>query len=120
VVCAQRHDYLALYEAMVDERRAAQYPPFVRVVNVLVLGDELSDVVKVSSEVAERLRESLVGAQVLGPASCPIERRSKLWRRHVLVKLAPDADPAPIASAVHGLGDARTRVFIDVDAYNLA
>jgi primosomal protein N' (replication factor Y) len=120
VECARRHDYLALYDAIVEERLAAQYPPFVRVVNVLVLGDELSDVVAVSSQVASSLRESLVGAQVLGPASCPIERRSKLWRRHVLVKLAPDGDPGPVANAVKGLGDVRTRVFIDVDAYNLA
>lgn len=120
VECARRHDYLALYDAMIEERRAAQYPPFVRVVNVLVLGDELSDVVSVSSQVAERLRASLVGAAVLGPASCPIERRSRMWRRHVLVKLSPDADPGPVAGAVKGLGDARTRVFIDVDAYNLA
>jgi primosomal protein N' (replication factor Y) len=120
VVCAQRHDYEAMYAATIEERRAAQYPPFVRIVNVLVLGDDLDDVKSVSAEAAERFRESLVGATVLGPTSCPIERRNKLWRRHVLVKLAPDADPSPVAESVKGLGSQRTRVWIDVDAYNLA
>jgi primosomal protein N' (replication factor Y) len=120
VVCAQAHDYRAFFDSIVEERRLAQYPPFVRIVNVLVLGDELSSVVSVSAEAASRLRSALPTVQVLGPASCPIERRSKLWRRHVLVKLPPDGDPSPVAAALDGLGTPRTRVWIDVDAYNLA
>ncbi|MEX2242776.1 MAG: primosomal protein N' [Fimbriimonadaceae bacterium] len=120
VQCAQRHDYESLFAAMVTERREAQYPPFVRIVNVLVLGDVFAEVVAVSASVGERLRSALPGAAVLGPTSCPIERRNKMWRRHVLVKLPPDGDPAPIAAAIAGLGSARTRVWIDVDAYNLA
>jgi primosomal protein N' (replication factor Y) len=120
VECARRHDYEAMYAATIEERRGAQYPPFVRIVNVLVLGDDLDDVKSVSAEVGERLRASLAEATVLGPTSCPIERRSRMWRRHVLVKLAPDADPAPVADALRDLGSHRTRVWIDVDAYNLA
>jgi primosomal protein N' (replication factor Y) len=120
VVCAQRHDYETFFASMVEERRAAGYPPFVRLVNVLVIGDDLGEVEERSRSAADRLRERLTGATVLGPTSCPIERRSKLWRRHVLVKLMPGDDPAPVAEAVAGLDTKRTRVWIDVDAYNLS
>jgi hypothetical protein len=57
---------------------------------------------------------------VLGPASCPIERRNKLWRRHALVKLTPESDVAEVAGAIEGLDGKRTRVWVDVDAYNLS
>ena len=119
VELAQRHDYVSLYEAVIEERRQANYPPFVRIVNVLVIGDLNGEVVAVAAKAAERVREALPGVPVLGPTSCPIERRNKLWRRHVLVKLPPESDPRPIAVAVAGLDTKRTRVTIDVDAYNL-
>ena len=70
-------------------------------------------------QVAERVRRALPGVPVLGPTSCPIERRKKLWRRHVVVKLPPEGDPRPVAVAVAGLDTRRTRVTVDVDAYNL-
>ncbi len=120
VQCAQRHDYEAFFAAISLERRQAGYPPFVRLVNVLVIGDDLDEVVERSRTAADRLRQALPTASVLGPASCPIERRSKLWRRHVLVKLAPDEEAAPVAKALEGLDTKRTRVWIDVDAYNLS
>jgi primosomal protein N' (replication factor Y) len=120
IECARRHDYEGFFAAMADERKRAEYPPFVRLVNVLVIGDELEETVARSVLVGKALREALPSASVLGPVSCPIERRNKLWRRHVLVKLPAEGEVSEVASAVAGLDSKRTRVWVDVDAYNLS
>ena len=120
VVTAQSHDYESLFRATIEERKEARYPPFVRLVNVLVIGDSYNEVVRVAAEAAERIRQAVPHSVVLGPAACPLEKLKNLWRRHVLVKLEPNADPEPIRNAVHDLDSPRTRVTIDVDPYNMA
>ena len=55
VVSAQRHDFLGLYEALKEEREAAGYPPFKRLVNVVVSGVAREAVIEASGEVAGRL-----------------------------------------------------------------
>ncbi|MCH8978498.1 MAG: primosomal protein N' [Armatimonadetes bacterium] len=120
VVTAQSHDYETLYRATIKERKEARYPPFVRLVNVLVIGDDHDEVVRIAEEAAERIRSSVKNSEVLGPVACPLEKLKNLWRRHILVKLRPNGDPEPIKEAVHDLDSPRTRVTIDVDPYNMA
>ncbi|HXH60146.1 MAG TPA: primosomal protein N' [Fimbriimonadaceae bacterium] len=120
IECARTHDYESMFATMVEERKEAAYPPFVRLVNVLVIGDDYKGVVAVAATAAERIRNAMPRDTVLGPTSCPIERRKRLWRRHILVKMAVDEDPSPVLEAVAGLDTRRTRVFIDVDPYSFA
>jgi primosomal protein N' (replication factor Y) len=114
------HDYEGFFEAELEERRAARYPPFVRLVNVLVTGADHPSVTAVSAVAAERLRAALPGGEVLGPADCPIARLDGLWRRHALVKLPLGTDPGPVATALEGLETTRVRVFADVDPASLS
>lgn len=119
VVCAQTHDYEALYSAVIAEREEAGYPPFKRLVNIYIIGDVATEVTGVAAQVKERASKALPTATILGPTACPIERRSKMWRRHVLLKLEPGGDPSPLRTAFAGLDTKRTRVSIDVDPYNM-
>lgn len=119
VVCAQTHDYDSIYRFIIAEREEAGYPPFKRLVNIYIIGDVSDEVVNVASQVGVKVRETFPTATVLGPTACPIERRSKMWRRHVLVKLAPDEYPSPLHNALVGFDTKRTRVSIDVDPYNM-
>jgi primosomal protein N' (replication factor Y) len=119
VVMAQTHDYEAFFRSLSEERALSGYPPFRRLVRVLFTGEELAAVEDSSSIAAERLRRSLVGAEVVGPASCPLERLNKLHRRHLLVKLDPGADPAPVARALEGIENPHVRLVIDVDPMSL-
>ncbi len=119
VISAQAHDYETFYQSELEQRREAGYPPFTRLVNVLVTGENRHDVLGLSAVAAQKLRVALVGAEVLGPADCPIERLQNLWRRHVLIKLKPDADPAPVQSALADLRAPKARVVVDVDPVSL-
>ncbi|MFQ3668904.1 MAG: primosomal protein N', partial [Fimbriimonadaceae bacterium] len=118
VVCAQNHDYQTFFEHQAAERADAGYPPFRRLVNVLTTGEDRPSVVVASVEVSRRLR-AVPGASVLGPADCPIERLQQRWRRHVLVKLPPDASVTPIGSALAGYAPKNVNIVIDVDPFSL-
>ncbi len=119
VACAQTHDFEGFYAQEILDREAAGYPPFVRLVNVLAAGESRRAVMDLSAQAADRLRAKLSDAMVLGPADCAIERLQNLWRRHVLVKLQPDADPTPVLDALDGLSADGARLTIDVDPSTL-
>lgn len=118
LLAAQNHDYLAFYRDIRMERELAGYPPFKRLVNVLITGEDITHVRGASTRVAERLRQ-IPDAEVLGPVSAPIEKLQDRWRRHVLVKLPPDASSAPIGRALADLTAKTVQVLIDVDPNSL-
>lgn len=115
---AQTHNYLSFYESLKDERSAAGYPPFRRLVNIVLSGASLTGVIGAADQAADRVR-SIKGLEVLGPVDCVLEKLQDRWRRHILVKLAPDGDVAPIGEALLGFKPKSVQVVIDVDPYSL-
>ncbi|MFW5696927.1 MAG: replication restart helicase PriA [Fimbriimonadaceae bacterium] len=120
VVAAKTHDYIALYEHVIKERREAVYPPFVRLVNVLATGEDRDAVFQLSTVAGVALRKVLKGEEVLGPTNCAIERIQGAWRRHLLLKLPLEADLQQIQEALKDVKDPKARLVIDVDPYSLA
>ena len=117
---AQTHDYPAFFEALSQERRVAGYPPFVRLVNMVFTGPDLDAVITTSDEAAARIRRALGDrGEVLGPASCPLERLHNRWRRHALLKLPLDMSPETVAEPLAGIQTKGVQVTIDVDPYSL-
>lgn len=119
VVMAQSHDYEAFYANLIQERQAARYPPFVRLVNVLFVGPDRDEVYGLSAVAGQKIKLALPDAPVLGPVDCPLSKLSNLHRRHILVKLPPGADPGPVAQALEGLKTQKARITVDVDPNNL-
>ncbi|HXY67907.1 MAG TPA: primosomal protein N' [Gemmatimonadales bacterium] len=96
IVHAAGHDVRGFLEAELDERRSPPYPPHVRLANVLLSGRDERAVARAAERVAEWLRALVaarpeLGATVLGPAPCPVERARDRWRWHLLVKTPDDA-----------------------------
>ncbi len=119
IVLAKEHDFDAFYREMIEERREVGYPPFRRLINIIITGPNRQHVVQAASVAGQRLKNELEGAEILGPAPCLIERVQKLWRRHVLVKLMPDAPLPPVGELLEGLNTREMRVAIDVDPSSL-
>lgn len=80
-------DYEAFFAEEIEDRRDAQYPPFVRLVNVIVSGPERAEVVSAAERVHGLLDARVEEATLYGPAECALARLHGNWRSHVLVKL---------------------------------
>jgi len=113
------HDYLGLFEAERAERAAVRYPPFVRLVNVVLSGESRKDVESASSEAAQRIRRANAEATLLGPTDCAIERLNNRWRRHLLLKLNPQEPLNWVGQALAGFEPHGVQVVIDVDPNSL-
>lgn len=128
-----RHDRSIFTEHDLAQRREALYPPFVRLVNILVWSKDARRAQDYIGRIARdlkalwRVRAHEVIAnggavpQVLGPASCVIERAKDRYRFHLLVKspvgyhVSEDID-ACLQEAGTAAG---VSVSVDVDAYDL-
>ena len=98
IVAAASHDRSALVQAENAARCDLGYPPFGRLVNLLVTGETLEDVRARAKDAATRLRLAAPdGWSVLGPAPAPLAKVQRAYRWHVMLK-APAA--APVADVV--------------------
>lgn len=114
------HDYLAFFEHELAERAETSYPPFSRLVNVIVAGPEEEVVAAHVETVARTLADRAPEAKLLGPVACPLARLQGLWRKHVLLKLAPGAPLDAVRDALASLDLPRPlRLTVDVDPLDL-
>lgn len=127
------HDRSLFTKHDLEQRREALYPPYVRLVNILVWSrnaDKARGYIGQVARVLKRtwrtiapqvLAEGGAVPQLLGPATCVIERAKDRYRFHLLVK-------APLGYHVSDDIDACLKevgpqpgvsVSVDVDAYDL-
>ena len=85
IVFAAQHDYEGFAQQELAERRALQWPPFVRLVFAGVMGRDRSTVESAIERYAELLRAD-DRWDVLGPAAYPLARLNDEWRYRIAVK----------------------------------
>lgn len=91
IKCAVDHDYLRFAEKELAERAKPQYPPHIRLVNVLISGIAEGPVQEESDRAADWTRAIIDSVakgkvEVTGPAPCPIDRIRGRWRWHFLLR----------------------------------
>ncbi|MCS7301363.1 MAG: primosomal protein N', partial [Fimbriimonadales bacterium] len=121
--CALRQDYEAFYRQELAQRQEVGYPPFVRLVNLLCADANPLAAERPLQQLADALAPLQGDAllQILGPAPAPLERLEGRYRYHLLLKCAPDAEPAALlAPALNALSPAeRARIRVDIDPLHL-
>jgi primosomal protein N' (replication factor Y) len=87
------HDYKGFFAAESEFRRALDYPPYGRLVNLRLDGPKLSEVETKAKELAAALRDLqahdakyAAQVQVLGPAAAPIEKLRNRYRWQLLLR----------------------------------
>ncbi|MEE9161948.1 MAG: primosomal protein N', partial [Candidatus Neomarinimicrobiota bacterium] len=93
IKAAARLDAHRFYNQLLAERRELLYPPFTRLIRLLLQGKNEEQVWRRARELRSRLVPLPKGISLLGPASAPYERLRGLWRVHLLAKSGREEDP---------------------------
>jgi primosomal protein N' (replication factor Y) len=107
VALAREQNFAPFFEREITEREGIGlgYPPFTRLVAIVVRGREESDVIRAASKFASFLESGADGMEdpapeVLGPAPAPIERIKGVYRWQVLVRGKGGTARALVAAAL--------------------
>ena len=121
VLAAAKHDYETFARKELQFRRDLNYPPFSRLVRLVVEGPEEKRVSDRAHRVALALRESAPNTQILGPAPAPITRIRGKYRWHIIAKSPSDGVTASMLAAAEPLLSlsGKLQVTVDVDPLDL-
>ncbi|MCE5301636.1 MAG: primosomal protein N' [Planctomycetaceae bacterium] len=90
IQAAVRHDYAAFAAGELPMRKMLCYPPFGRMIRLVVRGPVEPVVAETANAIARRIGQSLaernVEARVLGPAPCPFARLKGRYRYQIQVQ----------------------------------
>lgn len=103
----RRNDYESFYELQAEERKIFRYPPYYRLINIVVRGrdEQLTD--SAAREFASTLRTTF-GERVLGPGKPPVSRIQSLYIRHIMLKVE---NQASIQKVREGIFQCQSLVF---------
>ncbi len=108
ILCAKTHDYQKFYSIEIQGRKELNYPPFSRLIQILVKGEEESRVIAVINRIKELLSVDERGYQILGPVPTPISKINKNFRWHLILKVNKQMDPT--GQSIH-------RILLDAEAH---
>ena len=117
---AAEQNYEAFYKQELEERRLSFYPPFSRILRLLVRAKDE----RVAEDDAERLHALLAaepslkapGIQLLGPAPAPLERLNDYYRHHMIIK-AEDIDAfSPVVRRIaRAFRSSQKKSYLEID-----
>jgi primosomal protein N' (replication factor Y) (superfamily II helicase) len=85
-----RHDYNHMYERQLVERRKFNYPPYTRLIQIVIKHRDPKVLNKAADVLASKLRKAF-GKRVLGPEYPLVARIRNYYLKQVLIKIERDA-----------------------------
>jgi primosomal protein N' (replication factor Y) len=85
-----RNDYKAMYDTQCEERKLFKYPPFYRIIQIILRHRDPNVVNQAAGRLATDLR-AVFGARVLGPNTPVVSRVQNLYIKHILLKIENEA-----------------------------
>lgn len=90
----RNHDYTGFYQREVELRKELSYPPFSKLVRIILSFKNKDIIKKTIKDISEKIkrtksestRTEVSGVEILGPAPAPIEKIRNLWRWHLILK----------------------------------
>jgi primosomal protein N' (replication factor Y) len=126
VALAATHDYLRFADQELAQRQIHNYPPYQRLVRVIIRGHDQAQAADFSERVAAAFSEAksrLAGAEVrlLGPAEAPVFRLKGYFRFHFQLQSAsPGALHQLLRAVLPALRTpAGVELTVDVDPFNM-
>jgi primosomal protein N' (replication factor Y) len=131
ILTAKDQDYRAFYDHEIRFRRTLQYPPFSRLIHILVAGKDKEQTALYAQNLGEvcRTLQSEDRAyrdhvKCLGPVAAPLPKLQKKYRWHILLKgLSPGPlhglTRAMMDRAKRGISRTGVKVVVDVDPIDM-
>jgi len=85
-----RNDYQAMYNTQCDERKLFKYPPYFRMIQIVLRHRDSKILNQASARMATDLR-AVFGNRVLGPNIPSVSRIQNLYIKHILLKFEVEA-----------------------------
>lgn len=87
-----RNDYKAMYTTQCEERQLFKYPPFYRIIQIVLRHRDPNVLTQAANRMASDLR-AIFGGRVLGPNIPVVSRVQNLYIKHILLKIENEASP---------------------------
>ncbi|MFA6582530.1 MAG: primosomal protein N', partial [Paludibacter sp.] len=87
-----RNDYKAMYDTQCDERKLFKYPPYFRMIQIVLRHRDPKVLNLAANRMASDLR-AVFAARVLGPNVPAVSRIQNLYIKHILLKFEVEASP---------------------------
>lgn len=118
------NDYLGMYNQEIEEREKYGYPPFYRLIKIVIHHRDKDKSLLGSQELAKTLKKQL-GGRVLGPETPAISRIKNMYINQILIKFERKISPVKLKEFINdSVGKFKnephfksSRVVIDVDFY---
>ncbi|RMD85620.1 MAG: primosomal protein N' [Candidatus Dadabacteria bacterium] len=125
IVKTLKNDYEGFVEIELKKRKHMGYPPFSRLLRIIVSGQNKDEVDSVANELRQEAsickRALHLEAAILGPSPAPIQKMRGNWRMHIIVKSPSASSLNKIMSTVKSKrpqkGD--LKIICDVDPYDM-
>ncbi len=100
LIAAACHDYESFYSGEIDIRKAAGYPPFSDIFQIVIHDASEEKAYAYADSCARWLRKKLPeGTSVLGPAEPMLKKQGGLYRSQILIK-APAGNRSSVSSVI--------------------
>ncbi len=93
IVFSKEHDYKAFYHTEIGLRESFMYPPFYKMINILLYGENLKKVMDTTHKVynliyklASHIEDKDKGNYIIGPNPAPLEKIKNNFRWHIILK----------------------------------
>jgi primosomal protein N' (replication factor Y) (superfamily II helicase) len=123
---AMQHDYLRFADNVLPERSALRYPPYGKILALLVSGPSESMVNRLAMQWCDAARSIEASLEILGPSPSFIGRVRKNHRAQVLIKVDPAQSHRAVRQIIRqtntslGSPPKHYRIAVDVDPVGLA
>lgn len=91
----RNNDYKSFYEIQIEERKLFRYPPFYRLIEIVIRNKDERLTDDAANDLARSLRQSF-NDRVLGPTKPPVSRIQSLYIRKIILKIENQASPQKI------------------------
>ncbi len=95
----KNHDYKSFYDVQINERQLFRYPPFYRLIEIIIRGKEEQTVEMMAYEFSQALKQSFHD-RVLGPTKPTVARVQSLYIRKIVLKIENQASPSKVREVI--------------------